>query len=202
MKPETFIFLGPSGCGKGTQVALLKTYLETHMPSTAIISIDVGSLFRDFWQKGGYTEKLSQAINARGGLQPAFLQVYQWANVLVGALEGREHIIIDGTPRRLVDAHIMDSVFPFFMREKPYFIFLNISRDTARKRIIERARTAGGRPEDRDQALIESRLDWYDTYVVPAIDFFRDNARYHFIEINGDQPIEKVHEDIIAAIST
>ena len=202
MNPATLIFLGPSGCGKGTQAALVKAYLERESPETPVISIDVGGLFRSFWKESGYTYDLSHAINVRGDLQPTFLQVYQWANYLVEHMQGGEHIIIDGTPRRIVDAKIIDSAFNFFQRGKPYLIFLNLPRAQARERVIQRAsEKAGGRAEDLDTALIDSRLDWYEKYVIPSINFFRDNPRYHFVEINADQSIEKVHEDIMMALT-
>ncbi len=44
---------------------------------------------------------------------------------------------------------------------------------------------------------IERRLDWYDNNVLPAIEFFRTKPEYTFIEINGEQSIEKTHSDIL-----
>ena len=47
---------------------------------------------------------------------------------------------------------------------------------------------------------IKTRLGWYETDVVPAIDFYKNNPKYNFIEINGEQTIEKVHQDILGKL--
>jgi thymidylate kinase len=35
---------------------------------------------------------------------------------------------------------------------------------------------------------------------VPAINFFKNNGDYNFIEINGEQSVDAVHEEIIRAV--
>jgi adenylate kinase family enzyme len=46
-----------------------------------------------------------------------------------------------------------------------------------------------------------ARLDWFDTDVVPAIDYYRGHRSHTFHEINGEQEIEKVFEDIVKALN-
>ena len=84
----------------------------------------------------------------------------------------------------------MDSAFDFYSREKPYFIFLNIGKEWATERLTGRGRI------DDNHDDIKARLNWYETDVVPAINFYRNNPKYNFLEINGEQTIEKVHQDI------
>jgi thymidylate kinase len=43
-------------------------------------------------------------------------------------------------------------------------------------------------------------LDWFDENVKDAMDAFRELPRYNFIDINGEQSIEEVHQDILTAI--
>ena len=100
--------------------------------------------------------------------------------------------MFDGTPRRLIEAQLLDSVMGFFRREKPHLFFLNVSREWAREKLIARGR------HDDSLEDVERRLAWYETEVVPAIGFYHENADYVFHNINGEQKIEKVHADIIS----
>jgi len=43
------------------------------------------------------------------------------------------------------------------------------------------------------------RLSWYETDVKASIDYYRTNPNCKFITINGEQSIDKVHEDIVKA---
>ncbi|MEX0909676.1 MAG: hypothetical protein WDZ75_00095, partial [Candidatus Paceibacterota bacterium] len=51
--------------------------------------------------------------------------------------------------------------------------------------------------EDGDDEKIEKRLDWFEEYSLPAIDFFRGKPEYTFIEVNGEQSIQEVRDEII-----
>lgn len=57
-----------------------------------------------------------------------------------------------------------------------------------------------GRFDDNNED-IEARLKWYETDVMPAINFYRDNPKYNFLEIDGEQTIEKVHQDILSKLT-
>ena len=74
-------------------------------------------------------------------------------------------------------------------------MYLNVSQEWSRKHLLSR-----GREDDIDIAMIQKRLDWYQKDVIPAVDFFKDNDGYNFLQINGEQPIEKVHRDLINEI--
>lgn len=196
MEPQTFIFLGRSGCGKGTQADRVEKYLKAKDQDRNIIYLEMGGLFREFWKSDDYTNTLSRKIMERGDLQPAFIQIYLWTKFLLESLSGNEHLIVDGTPRRIEDAQVIDSAFKFYGRAKPHFIFLNVSREWAKQRIIERIKVSG-RVEDLDPKIIDSRLDWYEKFVEPSINFFRNNPDYNFVEIDGEQSIEEVHQEIL-----
>lgn len=207
MSPQTFILLGSSGSGKGTQSKKLYTHLREVDSEREILELGMGDLFREFWGKEGYTNARSREILNVGGLQPDFLQIYTWTQFFIDNLRPDEHLLIDGTPRRVEDARAMDSAFSFYGRERPIVIYLRVSREWSRERLIARATSQSSSSslralEDRDEAKIESRLTWFEEFALPAIDFFRDKPEYTFIEIDGEQPIERVHADIIAHITT
>ena len=117
-----------------------------------------------------------------------------WSRTLAENFKEDEHLIVDGTPRKFHEAGVLDSIFDFYKREKPYLIFLNIGEKWATERLMGRGRI------DDNHDDIKARLDWYETDVVPAINFYRNNPKYNFIEINGEQTIEQVNQDILAKL--
>jgi adenylate kinase len=196
MNPKTFIFTGRSGCGKGTQVELLKEYIaKNDVSKTPIFYLETGARFRDFIKGDSYSSKLSNEMYKNGVRQPDFLAVWMWSHIFINDLKGGEHIFIDGTPRSLAEAKVLNTAMKFYGRGKPYVVYLNVSRDWSEKKLLGRGRL------DDDREDIKKRLDWYDKDVQPAVDFYKNDTDVIFLDINGEQPIEKVHEDIVAAIS-
>ncbi|MBU6430954.1 MAG: nucleoside monophosphate kinase [Patescibacteria group bacterium] len=195
MLPQNFIFIGRSGCGKGTQAKLLKEHLSKIDPQRQVFYLQTGAEFRKFIQGGNYTQKLSRKILDRGGLTPEFLAVYMWSRALAENFKEDEHLIVDGSPRKFHEAGVLDSIFDFYKREKPYLVSIVASEGWA----IERLRGRGRFDDNSDD--IKARLSWYETDVLPAINFYRNNPRYVFLEINGEQTIEKVHRDILEKLS-
>lgn len=194
MTPHTFVFIGRSGCGKGTQAKLLIEKLKEKNAETPVFYLETGQVFRDLLARGTYTGNEAKAINNAGGLQPEFLAVWAWAHILVENMRGDEHLIIDGTPRKLHEAPVLDSAFKFYNRTKPFIVYVNVGEAWARERLMARKRG------DDTAEDIEKRLAWFNSDVVPAINFFKDNENYRFIDVVGEQTVEEVHADIMKAI--
>ena len=193
MQLETFMFIGRSGCGKGTQAKLLIEYLRKIDPEHDVFHLETGAKFREFVKKKdvNYSSRLSAEIYDNGGLQPEFLTIRLWSDIFIDELRDDEHMVIDGTPRKLNEARVLDSAFKFYGRKKPHLLFLNISREEATGRLASRRRI------DDNSAEIKARLDWYETEVVKAIEFYRGNDDYHFLDINAEQSVEDVHKEIV-----
>ncbi|MEK9201777.1 MAG: nucleoside monophosphate kinase, partial [Patescibacteria group bacterium] len=92
MSPETFIFFGRSGSGKGTQAGLLVSYLQKKNPERKVIHIETGKQIREFLAENTYTSKLTQNIVKNGGLLPAFLPIWVWTEYLIRNFSGNEHL--------------------------------------------------------------------------------------------------------------
>ena len=90
------------------------------------------------------------------------------------------------------EAEVLDSAFKFYGRNNVSIIFLNVSEEWAKERLMGRQRGDDKKDE------INRRLGWYKTEVLPVVDFFKKHKIYRFIDIKGEQPIEKVHSDIVA----
>ena len=87
MTPKTFIFIGRSGCGKGTQAELLQKILEQKFREMSMLHLETGKLFREFINGKTYTQELSHFIYEAGGLQPEFLTVHLWSDFFVGNMK-------------------------------------------------------------------------------------------------------------------
>ncbi len=195
MNPYTFIFIGRSGCGKGTQVELLQKYITENRPHEEIFYLETGERFRNFIKEDSYSSQLSRKVYESGDRQPSFLAIWMWSHLLVESFKGTEHLIIDGSPRAYSEALAMDTALKFYGR-KAYVIHLNVSRKWSEDRLLSR-----GRVDDIDLAKVKKRLDWFEEDVVPAINFFTVNSGYTYVDVNGEQSIEDVHKEIMEKLA-
>lgn len=195
MEPQTFIFIGRSGCGKGTQAELLKSFIkQKDTKSREIFYVETGAKFRDFIKANTYTSNLSRQVYERFERQPDFLAVWMWAHLFVENMTGEEHVVVDGAPRSLPEASVMTNAFDFYGRTANV-IYINISRESSERRLLAR-----GRDDDSTAIKIKKRLDWFDTDAVPAVEFFKKHPTYNFIEVNGELPKEQVHAEIVSKL--
>ena len=72
MEPQTIIFIGPQGSGKGTQVREITTHLEENSRQP-VTNIETGKAFRKLAQEGGYTADRVKELLAEGKMIPNFL---------------------------------------------------------------------------------------------------------------------------------
>ncbi len=193
VNPQTFIFIGRSGCGKGTQAELLQQKLREKTPETPIFYLETGGRFREYIQSETYSSNLSKEVMEKGGLQPEFLAVWNWSSLFVEKMRGDEHLVLDGTPRKLDEAEVLDSAMRFYKREKPFVVFLDVSKEFSIARFKDR-----GRADDKSLQAIEERMKWYEEHVVAAVRYYWQNDNYKLLHINGEQTIEEVHAEIIA----
>ena len=192
MKLQTLIFIGRSGCGKGTQVELLQEYIKKQDQKRYLFYIETGERFRQFIKEHSLSSRLAAEIYKSGSRQPDFIAVWMWSHLLVERMTGEEHVIFDGTPRSFQEAQIIDTAITFYNRQHPQVIYLNISREASKARMIARRRMDDINPEE-----IERRLSWFETDVIPAVEYFRKHSRYNFIELDGGQPVEAVQRELL-----
>ena len=192
---HTVIFIGRSGCGKGTQAELFRNRIVRQDESSRpILYVETGDHFRTFIRGSSFSSRLSRKVYELDQRQPNFLACWMWTNMLIEELEEDMHLVFDGAPRARDEAEMLTSAFNFYERDKPTIIHLNVSREWSEQKLLAR-----GRADDVTLEKIDKRLDWFDKDVMPAIGYFMNNPFYRVLEINGEQSIEKVHSDIIAA---
>jgi adenylate kinase family enzyme len=193
MQPLTVAFFGISGSGKGTQCALLEEFLEKS-DTRKIVRPEMGNLLRDFMQSGTSLAKRVGEILAAGGLVPSFMPIYLLTGMLNTSFEGTEHLILDGTCRRPDQSRAVDDMMKLWERKDLQAIVLDLSKESAKKRLLAR-----GRFDDAKDEALASRFAWYEEHVVPSIDELR-KLGWTIHQIDGERDVETIQKDILSAL--
>lgn len=189
-KPLNIIFLGLSGSGKGTQVQLLADVLRAHNP---VHIVSTGDLFRRLQEFTTDVGKRVKRILQEGGLPFDDLATTLWMHEIAFRVHEHEGIIFDGAPRRLDEAKNIDRFLEFLERKhNTKVVYLSVTPEEITKRLLQRGRA------DDNLTAIEGRIDYFQQSVLPTLEYYRKENR--LIEINGEQPAENVHADIIKAL--
>lgn len=194
VQPQTVIFLGPQGSGKGTQVTKLEEYLTAH-DARKVVRFTMGQALREFMASSTYTADIVRPSMNRGELQPLFLAGALFADHFIRSIErGDEHILIDGFPREENQIDVIDSLLTFYKREPVTILHIGISDQEALTRLLKR-----GRADDTEE-IIKQRLAWSLQKTAPIKAWFNSNPRYRWLEINGERTVEEIHADIVAQL--
>lgn len=218
MQPKVYTLLGRAGCGKGTQAKLLTEHF-------GLFYIGSGELLRERVKQDDFTGKKADRIMDAGELVPTSLIFMLWINHLE-ELKKRENfkgVVFDGTPRKLMEAFLMEEALNWYEWDKNFkVILIDISREETFNRLTRRRQCAkcgqlipyvgaykdlvvcdkcGGelvvRQDDNPEA-INQRLDLFDQEVMPVVEYF-DNKGL-LVKVNGEQSIEEVQKEILSKI--
>ncbi len=196
MKPQTIIFIGPQGSGKGTQIEKLDAVLTAKDPGHPTVDFQTGRRFRALaMRKEGYTEQRVGETLESGVLQPLFLSVVLWGDAMREHLNAEKHVLIDGFPRTVAEASVLESALQFYQREHVTIINLDTPEEVVRERMVARARN------DDTTDSIEARLKWYREETLPVLAYYRERKDTQVIDIDGTQTIEDVHAAIVSALN-
>jgi adenylate kinase len=195
-EPYTIIFIGPQGSGKGTQIQKLDTVLTEKDPSRDTVDFQTGRRFRALAMKGeGYTEEHVAATLDSGVLQPLFLSVVLWGDAMREHMRPDRHALIDGFPRTVSEAVVLESAFSFYERRHLTVINLETPEEVVRERMLSRAR------KDDTPESIEARLSWYRTETLPVLSYYRERPHTDVIDIDGTLTIDEVHARILEELN-
>lgn len=195
MDPKTIIFIGPQGSGKGTQIERLDRTLKAKDPSRRVVDIQTGRRFRGMAAKQeGYTERSVHQTLDTGVLQPLFLSVVLWGDAFHHHVDPECHLLIDGFPRTVNEARVLESALSFYKRDNVIIINLETPEEVVRKRMEGRAR-----PDDTPDS-IEARLRWYREETLPVLAYYRERAHTTVIDCDGTRSIDEVEKEIAAKL--
>jgi len=191
--PVVCLFIGRSGCGKGTQVELfIKKIQEVNGLKT--LKVETGSLLRELAKKPSLTAVKTKELLDNGELMPESLVIGLWSSYLIENYSGNENLVFDGLARRLTEAVILDAALRFYNILKYKVVYINVSREWGTERLLARKR------KDDTEEDIKNRMDWFDTNVSASIEYFKNNKNCDFIDVNGEQTIEEVHAELVKKV--
>lgn len=215
--PGPIILLGPPGAGKGTQAkAIVIAY--------RIPQISTGDILRDNVARGTELGRTAKSIMDRGELVSDTL-VNQMVASRLNEGDCKRGFILDGFPRTTAQAEWLDRHFAAQIGAMaapvvisvvvPYNLLLR--RLTGRRscpvcgkiyniyfsppKVENRCDVEGAElaaRKDDSEAIIAERLKAYDEQTAKLAEHYRKSG--HFVEINGDQPVEQVTKDVLATI--
>lgn len=195
--PKTIIIMGRSGSGKGTQIALLKEFLENNNKS--VYHFESGNLFRNMIKGEGYTSDQLRDILKKGQLVPDFFTDWLLVDGLNDNLKTKDQILIlDGYPRTSIQAETLGEALDFYGRyENILVVNVDVSEGEVRRRMIER-----GRGDDTRMEAVENRIKFYNEKVLPSLEKLRLKEEYTVVDINGEGDISNIQKLIISALTS
>lgn len=190
MTGQTFIFMGVQGAGKGTQLSALKSALEAAGRKT--LHYDAGATLRQIAESRTRAGDLINERIVNGKLVPDIVTGSLLFNTLRENISSDEAIdvLVDGFPRTVMQARLLDQALAFFKYENPVVVHLTLPREETLTRLVAR-----GRNDDTKEA-IERRLAWFETETLPAVEFFRTHENYRVLDLDGNRPIEDIASDV------
>ena len=195
MKALTVIFVGPQGSGKGTQIEKLDSTMVEKDPVRRVVDIQTGRRFRSLAARSEtFAEKKVADTLDSGQLQPDFLTHILWGEAMLDQLDPKSHLFIDGFPRTVTQAYVLDEAFSFFERKEIHVINLETPEEVVKARMQGRARA------DDTHESIEERLRWYRDDTLPVLAYYRARPDVLVHDIDGMDTIDGVHTQILKAL--
>ncbi|NLI68839.1 MAG: adenylate kinase [Bacilli bacterium] len=210
------ILMGLPGAGKGTQAEMIKAKYN-------IPHISTGDMFRQAIKEGTELGKKAKAYMDEGALVPD--------EVTNGIVEERlaksdcdNGFLLDGFPRTIAQAEALEAITKKLNKQIDYVIQVDVPAEKLIERLTGRRvcpscgatyhvinkppKTEGvcdncgtelvQRDDDKEET-VQKRLEVNIEQTQPLLDFYKEKGV--LVTVDGDQPIDKVFEDIVAAIS-
>jgi adenylate kinase len=208
------IVLGPQGSGKGTQVKML-------LDKYGFNRVEMGDILRSIASSDNPKSEEVRGFMNRGELVPdEFVRLLVWDHI--NKQDKEKGFIFDGYPRSLAQYEQVSDMLRKFGKKIDLVIYLKISEaETIRRLSARRTCEKCGKiwnmitnpppsadececkgkltqREDDKAEAIKVRLKTFNEKTVKILDTAGQEGILR--EINGEQPIEKIHEDIVKII--
>src|SRR3989344_3712207 len=137
--PYSFVFIGRSGCGKGTQADLLKKYLESKFGADSVFYVYTGAHLRELTSHPEFftAKMLHDKVLGPGEKAPDGLAIWACVQELIHGAKENNHVIVDGSPITAIEAAVLDEMFDFLNRKKIFHIWLSVSAEWAGQMITQ-----------------------------------------------------------------
>ncbi|WP_238161081.1 adenylate kinase [Kribbella antibiotica] len=181
----TVVLMGPPGAGKGTHASTLADQV-------AVPAISTGDIFRAHLAAGSELGRTVQQYVDSGAYVPD-----EVTNAMIrerlAEEDARSGFLLDGYPRTLDQAAVLDGLLEAQGRDLTAVIVLRVDQESLVSRLLRRAEIQGRSDDSED--VIRTRLEVYTEQTVPLITLYGGRGLLHEIDGNGD--IDEVRERIL-----
>jgi adenylate kinase len=209
------ILMGGPGAGKGTQAKRLEAALDVPQIST-------GEIFRENLKHETELGQLARTFMDRGELVPDEVTVAM-VEERISRPDCARGVLFDGFPRTVAQAAALDELLAALSAEVTIVPYIHVDRDVLLQRLSGRRTcrqcgrmyhilfnppnvegvcdVCGGelyqRADDAEETQ-QRRIEVYFEQTAPLIEAYRERGL--LVEIDGEQSIEAVFQDLLAAV--
>jgi adenylate kinase len=213
--PKYIVLLGPPGAGKGTQAQLLSSKLN-------LVHISSGDIFRENLKAQTELGTIAQGYINRGELVPDDVTIAMIRERLK-LPDCQKGALLDGFPRTAAQAEALAKLLPSVGGKVDCVPYITVPAELLIQRLSGRwtcpkcnrvyhdvfnPPVNPGKCDDDGTALyqrnddkretVENRIRVYENQTSPLIDFYKKSGLLFVVD--GTQPIEKVTDQMLAAI--
>ena len=171
-----FLIFGPPGSGKGTQsVKLAEKFNLAHLSTGDMLRAEIAA--------GTDLGKKMSSIMSKGELVPDEVVI----EMIAGRIDNAKDcagFLFDGFPRTVAQTSALEKMLNERKMKIDSMLVLEVDHDELVKRLIARAELSG-RPDDKDPAVIENRIDVYRDKTEPIINYCRERGIYQPVDGMG-----------------
>ncbi|MCE5332487.1 MAG: adenylate kinase [Bacteroidales bacterium] len=185
------IICGAPGCGKGTQSAMIvEKYKLKH--------ISTGELLRK--EIAGKTDLgvVIESYISRGNLVPDQMIIEILMKAFNSETENGHGIILDGFPRTVAQAEILESVLKGTDKETTVLLDIHVDNRELISRLLKRGETSGR--SDDNLETIKKRLNVFETKTAPVNYYYKTLGKY--VAIDGMGTENEVFDRITAVLDS
>lgn len=209
------VMFGAPGVGKGTQAKLLAG-------KVSIPHISTGDILREAVKNQTQLGLEAKAIMERGELVPDQIM----AGIIKEQLSKPEcdkGFILDGYPRTLAQAKLLDNIFAELKPDSDYYVAIDVDDEEIVKRLTSRlaCKACGSifslsglsnysdcpscntkdslfkRPDD-EEGVIRNRLQVFHSATAPVLEHYKAQGKMYFVD--GTKAIEEVADEVLKAL--
>ena len=182
-----FLIFGPPGSGKGTQSVKLAEKFN-------LLHLSTGDMLRAEIAADTELGKKMSLIMSKGELVPDEV-VIEMIAFKIDNSKGTAGFLFDGFPRTVAQTVSLEKMLNDRGMKIDQMLVLDVDHDELVKRLIARAELSG-RPDDKDPAVIENRIDVYKEKTEPIIKYCDERGIYQ--PVNGMGSIEDIFSRLSA----
>jgi len=176
-----FLIFGPPGSGKGTQSVRLAEKFN-------LLHLSTGDMLRAEITAGTELGKRMSLIMSKGELVPDDV-VIEMIAYKIDKSKGSTGFLFDGFPRTVAQTVSLEKMLNERDMKIDQMLVLDVDHDELVKRLIARAELSG-RPDDKDPAVIENRIEVYREKTEPIINYCNEKGIYQ--PVNGMGTIDDI----------